>query len=309
MDHKLSLLQKEFYNNLALKEKDLYKKMGYSGRDTHKKRIEVIFKILESGSLNNNPMLNKTIYDVGCGSGMFLKELINYGNNKYGKFSWDNFKYSGIELSQEVFNAFNAEEGYKKYVESVKCQDVIKIGNEKIHNKYDIVIANGVFLFNSLNAMTYFYDIFETIYNMSKESCVITINSHMPLYTMEKLFYPLVGDIVNYCYLYSRKVKIDSNYIDHEYCILINKDKSHKKQYFYHKAIPIELSCVAKNIFNRHYFVGVNSIEVKNGLVYGMRFRDHNDKLFVLLSPEEQLNEDNGQWGYYLFEVGENYLK
>jgi SAM-dependent methyltransferase len=114
------------YYDLCLKKfGNNYKGMNWSSKKSQYLRFEQLIKIKN--------IKNKSVHDVGCGNGEFLKFL----KKKKIKVS----KFLGTDISQNMINYCNAN--YTK-IKNVKFIKLNILDSKKLQN-YDFVFASGIF--------------------------------------------------------------------------------------------------------------------------------------------------------------------
>lgn len=199
-----------YYEKSFKKHGNNFKGMNWPSRKSQYLRFEELIKIED--------LTSKTIHDVGCGNGEFLKFL----NKKKIKFKF----FFGSDISNIIIN--QSQKNFKNY-KNVKfqCLDILK--NRRIKN-YDYVFASGIFnIKNHIDKKIWKKHVFliiKNLYEISKKGCSFNIMTPFTTYREKKIYYQSIDELVKYLRNYvSKNIIINHSYDLWEYTVYIYKEK------------------------------------------------------------------------------------
>lgn len=165
---------------------------------------------------------NKTILDIGCGFGDFVKYA------QENKVSYKN--YLGIDLMSEFVEIAKKEHGQdqRNFFEVRNLNDL----NE---GEYDFAFASGIFghkLFPSEEEnYLHIEKTIEKALSLTRESVAFDFISDKTDYkTSGEDFHANPARILEIAYKFSRNVILDNSIMPFEFALIINKDQSFKKE-------------------------------------------------------------------------------
>ncbi|MDP2947702.1 MAG: class I SAM-dependent methyltransferase [Nanoarchaeota archaeon] len=193
------------FKQLVLKEdKKGTKIFGWGSRKSQYDRFDVIIDI---GDFNN-----KSVLDVGCGTGDFYNYLLKRG--------FRNFHYKGIDISPEMIAVAKGKR-YKGAKFVLKDVDEVEKG-------YDFVVASGAFNILIDNNWDFLIKRIKIMFKIAKIG--ISFNLLSDYADKEfikrdkgKICYYNPVKILDFCMKLSRKVVLKHNYMPNDFTIYLYK--------------------------------------------------------------------------------------
>lgn len=199
---------KNYYENSFKKFGNNFKGMNWPSKKGQYTRFEELIKI---GNLKN-----KTIHDVGCGNGEFLKFL---------KKKKINFKFFfGTDISKAII-----DQSLKNFKNSKSCKfECVDILQSKKIKKFDYVFASGIFNiknnFNKKSWKKYTFSIIKKLFQISNKGCSFNLMTPFTTFRQKKIYYQSMDELINFLRKnVSKKIVINHSYDLWEYTVYIYK--------------------------------------------------------------------------------------
>jgi len=199
-----------YYEASFTKYGNNYKGMNWPSKKGQYTRFEELIKI---ANLND-----KTIHDVGCGNGEFLKFL----NKKNIKFKF----FYGSDISKIIINQSKQNFNNTKNVK-FECIDILK---QKKIKKFDYVFASGIFNvknnFDKKSWNKHVFRIIKKLSEISRNGCSFNLMTPFTTYRERKIYYQSIDELVKYLRNnISKKIIINHSYNLWEYTVYVYKNK------------------------------------------------------------------------------------
>ena len=154
---------------------------------------------------NINPAAH-SIIDVGCGTGDFFHYL---------KYNNINLNYTGIDISAKMIIA--AQKAYPRG--NFRCLSINECG---INNKYDIVIASGLFNLISLDHLNFVQKNIKLLQKMAKKQLIINF-LHLKKQLKKSKFYYYSEQEIDALFSFIKKPKTYiRKYLPNDITVVIN---------------------------------------------------------------------------------------
>ncbi len=197
---------KNYYENSFKRFGNNFKGMNWPSKKGQYTRFEELIKI---GNLKN-----KTIHDVGCGNGEFLKFL---------KKKKVNFKFFfGSDISKIII-----DQSLKNFKYSKNCKfECLDILESKRVKKFDYVFASGIFNiknnFKEKSWKKHTFSIIKKLFQISKKGCSFNLITPYTTFREKKIYYQSVDELIKFLRKnVSKKIIINHSYNLWEYTVYI----------------------------------------------------------------------------------------
>ena len=200
-----------YYESSFKKFGNNFKGMNWPSRKGQYKRFEELIKIAN--------LKDKTIHDVGCGNGEFLRFL----KKKNIKFKF----FNGSDISNIIIQ--QSKKNFKNYKNvNFECLDIL---NQKKIKKFDYIFESGIFNiknnFDKKSWKKYVFKIIKKLFENSRKGCSFNLMTPFTTYREKKIYYQSIDDLMYYLRKnVSKKIIINHSYNLWEYTVYIYKDKS-----------------------------------------------------------------------------------
>jgi SAM-dependent methyltransferase len=195
---------KKYYNENNVEGYPDYYILGWESEAAQRLRFKQL--------IGNIDLNNKTILDVGCGTGNLL-EYIN------GEFH--NIEYTGIDVLPHMIERAVQKRLNGKFV----YMDLFK--NNPYENKsFDVIFSSGIFNLNLGNNQEFLLDAVEIFQNLSRESVSFNLLWDKSEDKDEKYFYfspEEVQGILNSKYQENWNVSVHKGYLHNDFTVNLNK--------------------------------------------------------------------------------------
>tara|TARA_B100001113_G_scaffold185146_1_gene151747 strand:+ start:154 stop:780 length:627 start_codon:yes stop_codon:yes gene_type:complete len=205
---KITLSTKKYYEKKLDFFGNNFKGMNWSSKKSQYLRFEELIKVAD--------LKNKTVHDVGCGNGEFLKFLIK--KNKKIKF------FLGSDISEKMINRCKKKYNKLSGVDFL----VLDIANDKFTKKFDFVISSGIFNvknnFNNKIWKKYVFNLISLMFESSKKACAINFLTPYTTYRDKNLFYMNLHELIlELRKNITKKIIINHSYNLWEYTVYLYK--------------------------------------------------------------------------------------
>ena len=185
-----------------------FKGMNWSSKQSQYQRFIELSKV--------GDFSGKTIHDVGCGNGEFLKFLLK--KNEKIKY------FLGSDISQKMID--ECKKNYNKYPNSDFL--VLDIGNTKLNKKFDYVVTSGIFnVKNNFSNKIWKKYVFKTLnlmFKNSKKGCAVNFLTPFTTFRNKNLFYMNLNELISELRRnVTKKIIINHSYKLWEYTVYMYK--------------------------------------------------------------------------------------
>jgi len=152
-----------------------HKALNWGSETSQFRRFEVLSQVGE--------FANKSILDVGCGTGSLFPWLAD---------RFENIQYNGIDITPEMVNS--AKDRFPKAQFAVK--DLL---NDQIERKYDFVLASGIFCFRSIAPFEFMKAMIIKMYEVANEAVGFNSLSSWCENQEDGEFYANPSEVIDFC--------------------------------------------------------------------------------------------------------------
>ena len=197
----------ELYENRLNKYGRDVKTVGWRSRPQQIARFEALVKIAD--------LHNKTLLDIGCGFG----ELYDFLISKEVKLKY----YKGFDLSAKLVE--KAIQIHSK-VNNVEFEvlDILKENN--LDEKYDFVIASGIFSFPIKDNQVHLYEMLKKMYEICKLGVAVNMPTSYVDFKEKNLYYFVPETVFGFCKNITKRVSLIHDYMPYEFTIYLYKDQT-----------------------------------------------------------------------------------
>ena len=186
-----------YYDTLVNKHGDSHLSCDYSKPESQLKK----FKVLSEATEFNQ----KNILDVGCGTGSFYSYLQKHNNVR---------SYTGIDLSAKMIDICKA----KFPTTTFQHKNIFDITE-----KYDFIIANGIFYLLGDNAMEKMKEIITHMFKLTKVGIAFNTLSIWANYQEQNEFYAEPLQTIEFCRKLTTNIVLRHDYLQHDFTIYMYK--------------------------------------------------------------------------------------
>ncbi|MCX7749270.1 MAG: class I SAM-dependent methyltransferase [Clostridia bacterium] len=182
-----------------------YKILGWESKEAQQLRFNIL--------ISNIEINNKTVLDVGCGTGNLLEYLTEQGFE---------VNYTGVDILQSML----------EYVKSKGLQgrfyniDIFK-ENIFMEDEFDVIYASGIFNLNLGNNKEFLTNALRLFLKLSRKTVAFNLLSSRSPDREEKYFYFDEQEVLKLIEKACKKsfdVKIVNSYLENDFTVILNKN-------------------------------------------------------------------------------------
>ena len=202
MSHMEKIKQYYDLNNVA-GSPDYYI-LGWESEEAQKLRFDQL--------IGNMDLNNRTILDVGCGTGNLLE---------YISIKFTNFRYTGIDVLPHMIERAEQKKLNGKFV----CMDLFK-NNPYSNRSFDVIFSSGIFNLNLGNNEEFLLDAVEIFQSLARETVSFNLlwdksqdkDSKYFYFSPEEVFNKLISK-----YHEIWNITIQKGYLHNDFTVYLNK--------------------------------------------------------------------------------------
>ncbi len=202
MSHMEKIKQYYDLNNVA-GSPDYYI-LGWESEEAQKLRFDQL--------IGNMDLNNRTILDVGCGTGNLLE---------YISIKFTNFRYTGIDVLPHMIERAEQKKLNGKFV----CMDLFK-NNPYSNKSFDVIFSSGIFNLNLGNNEEFLLDAVEIFQSLARETVSFNLlwdksqdkDSKYFYFSPEEVFNKLISK-----YHEIWNITIQKGYLHNDFTVYLNK--------------------------------------------------------------------------------------
>lgn len=195
---------KQYYDLNNVSGSPDYYILGWESEEAQKLRFDQL--------IGNMDLNNRTILDVGCGTGNLLE---------YISIKFTNFRYTGIDVLPHMIERAEQKKLNGKFV----CMDLFK-NNPYSNKSFDVIFSSGIFNLNLGNNEEFLLDAVEIFQSLARETVSFNLlwdksqdkDSKYFYFSPEEVFNKLIS---KYPELWN--ITIQKGYLHNDFTVYLNK--------------------------------------------------------------------------------------